>query len=74
MTITDPLRGALTSLPDTARDPRPSFRSTTCTNSTLATGRLAIQSRGEPAALPVPSGHVHVLSTLPSHLAERTDR
>lgn len=36
MTTTEPLRGALTNLPETALEPRPSFRKTTCTNIILA--------------------------------------
>ncbi|MEY4549498.1 MAG: hypothetical protein RL685_5693 [Pseudomonadota bacterium] len=36
MTTTEPLRGARTSRPETARDPRPSLRRTTCTILTLA--------------------------------------
>src|SRR5688572_25277759 len=47
ITTTEPLRGARTRRPATAREPRPSFRSTTCTGVTLArsmgqsTGQLA---------------------------------
>src|SRR5262247_1525793 len=36
ITTTEPLRGARTNRPATARDPRPSFLSTTCTGFSLA--------------------------------------
>ena len=41
MTTTEPFRGARTSRPETARDPRPSLRRTTCTTLTLAMGGQA---------------------------------
>src|SRR5689334_1472934 len=45
ITTTEPLRGARTRRPATARDPRPSFRSTTCTGVTLA--RSIVESTGQ---------------------------
>src|SRR3954468_7527099 len=45
ITTTEPFRGARTRRPATARDPRPSFRSTTCTGVTLA--RFMVESTGQ---------------------------
>src|SRR5689334_6473422 len=45
ITTTEPLRGARTRRPATAREPRPSFRSTTCTGVTLA--RSIVESTGQ---------------------------
>src|SRR5690606_18524945 len=45
ITTTEPLRGARTNRPLTAREPRPSLRSTTCTAINLATSALPSNPR-----------------------------